>query len=200
MDKTTLIQAIENNDIGIIMKNVHDINTKNISGYTPLMLAVSNGSVSNETIELLLKNGADPNLQDNFGQTALMQAISLDNYVNVELLLKSGAKLKIEDNNGHTVLQFVISWKNRRLLGILINYCDFSDIRSSSIFSGFNAINDINSLSVFLLLEKRIDLLEKNIMKRFSELEEKIIELKYQPNGLGYIEAKEHFDGLKDNE
>jgi ankyrin repeat protein len=53
-------------------------NRANLSGFTPLMRAITvpKQNVNPEVLELLLERGADPNVRDKRGETALDVAIA----------------------------------------------------------------------------------------------------------------------------
>ena len=49
-----------------------DINTADIRGMTPLMLAIATDHGNQAVIDLLLARGADPNIKSRAGETALI--------------------------------------------------------------------------------------------------------------------------------
>ena len=67
-----------------------DVNAKNGSGSTPLILAARNGR--NDFVSLLLESGADPDAADNDGRTAMHYASESGFTEIVEMLLTAGAK------------------------------------------------------------------------------------------------------------
>jgi ankyrin repeat protein len=83
-----------------------EVNTKNLSGETPLMDAVSGDSIL--IIDLLFFAGADPNIQSNNGNTALMIAARSGAKDMVQALLNAKADLNKKNNDGLTALY--IAW------------------------------------------------------------------------------------------
>jgi ankyrin repeat protein len=81
-----------------------NIETRNASGRTPLMLAALKGQT--ETVRSLLAKGADINARDAVGMTALMWAAFGGNIVIIETLIENGADVHIKDNSGNTALHW----------------------------------------------------------------------------------------------
>lgn len=80
-----------------------DINgTKNRSGWTPLLLAASNGHVV--VAEVLVANNVHVDFKDDEGRTALHFAAAAGHRNVAELLVASGADPNAKSNNGYTPL------------------------------------------------------------------------------------------------
>ncbi|MGO8945458.1 MAG: ankyrin repeat domain-containing protein [Syntrophobacteraceae bacterium] len=77
-----------------------DVNAKDSSGGTVLMLASRNGY--KEVVQALLDKGADVNAENSDGGTALMDASTNGHKEIVELLLARGANVNTEDIGGET--------------------------------------------------------------------------------------------------
>ena len=83
--------------VKLLIKNGADVNTKDLSGETPLFILVRKRFVS--VIEPLIKMGADVNARDNNGKTPLFFA--KDQYV-ANSLIKNGADINVRDNQGNS--------------------------------------------------------------------------------------------------
>ena len=101
--RTGAIEAIA--DTGKI-----DIHVRNITGETPLMVAVGYGHI--DSVRLLAKRGSDINVPDNSGTTPLIMAIEKGDNEIVNLLLALGANPKQEDSEGKTPLHRAIAKGN----------------------------------------------------------------------------------------
>ena len=66
-----------------------DINTRDLVGWTPLMVAAAQGSIS--TVQILIEAGADINAKTREGQTALNIAAQSANTFTLALLRDAGA-------------------------------------------------------------------------------------------------------------
>jgi uncharacterized protein len=83
-----------------------DIDIRDASGMTPLMLAANNeGFVPDEVMQLLINKGAQVNAQDAQGYTALMIAAKVGQMAGVEFLLAKGASVNLKNNDGQTALK-----------------------------------------------------------------------------------------------
>lgn len=85
-----------------------DVNARNYSGWTPLMLANSS-----DATRLLLAAGADVNAQNNSGDTPL---ISTQNSETTQLLLKAGANVNTRNYLGETALMGAVTEKTNLLI------------------------------------------------------------------------------------
>ena len=84
------------------------VDTTNNRGFTPLILAVYNGSA--EATTFLIKNGANINGQDMSGNTALMGAIFKANAPMASLLIQHKADINKTNFNGATALTFAATF------------------------------------------------------------------------------------------
>lgn len=80
-----------------------NVNVRDESGNTPLMLAFRNKDFR-EVADALILNGADVNARDDQGKTVLFGAAAIGNDGVVEFLLKRKADLNIRDKNDFTAL------------------------------------------------------------------------------------------------
>lgn len=95
---TALMKAIvlraPKNIINLILEDEADINAKNNSGETALILAIKNNNWgidpefynTDELIKILIKRGADINIKDNIGETASDHALLQDNLLILKIL------------------------------------------------------------------------------------------------------------------
>jgi ankyrin repeat protein len=99
-----LYAAVHKEIIELLIAKGADVNAKNNSGWTPLLMAVLGDR--KEVIELLIAKGADVNAKDSRkdsrGETPLDWAIE-KNYTEIAALLrkhggKTGAELKADQN------------------------------------------------------------------------------------------------------
>lgn len=79
-----------------------NVNTKDETGATPLILAARNGH--NAIMRVLIANGANLDAQDTDGHTALMQATKKGNGTSAKILLDSGANPNAQNHSGQTAL------------------------------------------------------------------------------------------------
>ena len=130
-------------------KHSDTINSKNGSGFNPLVLAcyrknnevasylaekVSNINENSqygtalmaavvkdntEMVKVLLEQKANPNLQDQNGTTALHYAVMFQLEDIVKLLVDNDAKSNIEDNKGFTPKDYALKYNNEQINSIL---------------------------------------------------------------------------------
>lgn len=101
----------------LIKDNLEIINTKNKSGYTPLILSVYRG---NDTmVPFLLKNGAHINESSGLG-TALMAASYKNNTEIAKILIDNGADVNLSDSKGTTALHYACFHQNIELVKLLM--------------------------------------------------------------------------------
>ena len=83
-----------------------DIESKNMNGYTPLMMASTSNRLN--IVEFLLDNGANIDSKSNDGYTSLICAASeRRDCVNIiKTLLNRGADSKIKDNYGWSFIDY----------------------------------------------------------------------------------------------
>ena len=104
-----------------LIKKGLDVNTKNIYGNTPILVAMSDYT-SIDFIKCFLDNGANVNMQNNKGQTALHEPThDIDK---VKLLLEHGVDVNVKDNDGKTPLdiQMTLSNPNKEIVRLLKEY------------------------------------------------------------------------------
>ncbi|MED4455660.1 ankyrin repeat domain-containing protein [Metabacillus fastidiosus] len=104
-ENNELIKAVELNDIHKIKKlisNGTDLNTKDLRGRTPLMIATYNNEP--KIVKLLIQGGADVNLQDDMENNPFLYAAA-EGYTDiVKLTIRVGADPSITDRYGGTAL------------------------------------------------------------------------------------------------
>jgi ankyrin repeat protein len=84
-----------------------DVNSRDNSGRTPLMLAADHDSlVPDEVMDLLLAHGAKIDEQDPEGNTSLMIAAKAGGMSGVEYLISKGAVVNLKNKAGETALKF----------------------------------------------------------------------------------------------
>ena len=96
-----------------------DVNCRNASGETPLIVAVEYGYGRNEVASLLIDKGADVNAADINGNTALMIAADRNNDESVELLLAHKAATSPRNKEGRTVLHIAAAGVHRKIVEAL---------------------------------------------------------------------------------
>ncbi|MEC2077426.1 ankyrin repeat domain-containing protein [Metabacillus fastidiosus] len=100
-----LIKAVELNDIHKIKKLISDgadLNTKDLRGRTPLMIATYNNEP--KIVKLLIQGGADVNLQDDMENNPFLYAAA-EGYTDiVKLTIRAGADPSLTDRYGGTAL------------------------------------------------------------------------------------------------
>ena len=89
-------------DIKLLVNIGGDVNFKDKSGHTPLLIAAFKRNLF--ALNALLESKANPDIQDNKGVTALYVAAQHGHYQCVDLLLKSKANPDIQDCDGVTAL------------------------------------------------------------------------------------------------
>lgn len=82
-----------------------DIESKDLNGCPPLMVASMNGSLN--TMYALINAGAEIDYQKNNGRTALMEAVIQRGTKAVEILINSGASQNLQDKEGKTAKDFI---------------------------------------------------------------------------------------------
>lgn len=111
-----MLAVLTGSDIKPFLKS--DINAKNSSGWTALMIACRNSCTwsSLGTVRMLLDAGADVNIQHNNRWTALMMAARYTNKGSseetVKMLLEAGADMNVEEKDGWTALMLATRYSN----------------------------------------------------------------------------------------
>ncbi len=138
-----------------------DVNVKNMSGDTPLILAAR--KEYKEVVALLLEKGAPINEKNYRGWTALMYAASSGRQETVALLLKNGASINENDSSEFSALSLA-AWNGHKDTVILllengakINNKDH-DGWSALMFAAYSGHQE----TVALLLESGANINEKN--------------------------------------
>lgn len=94
------------------------INSTDIKGFTPLILAVYNNSP--EVVDFLLENGADVNAQDAAGNTALM-GVCFKGYKDLaKKLIGAGADVNQVNVNGANALTFAATFGQLEIARLLL--------------------------------------------------------------------------------
>ena len=121
-DEELFVAAKENNLDSALecIDSGANLNKQNGKGWTPLIVASFNGSVS--IVDLLIESGADLNLSNYKGTTPLMYAMSCYERTGkraaFDLLLKSGAQLDRVDFFGKSIKDYAAERSVIGLLGI----------------------------------------------------------------------------------
>ncbi len=108
-----LLKAAKKGDIEevrLLLEKGADVNSRNMDGWTALMLAAWNGNT--ETVELLLDEGADVNSKSISGWTALMFAAANGCIKTAKFLIEKGAEVDEKYDNGETAL-LVAAWNGQ---------------------------------------------------------------------------------------
>lgn len=95
-----------------IKKQANDIEPE--KGFTPLLLAATNGHIA--LVRLLLEHEADPDLRNFDGVTALHNAVYENQVDIVALLLDAGADPNIKDRFGNTAYDLAQRSGNPKLI------------------------------------------------------------------------------------
>ncbi len=112
-----------------ILKEGLDVDTKDDSGATALMLTSSSGH--SEIVQILLEHSADINARDKNGMTALMRASMKDNAVIVKALIEGGSDVNGKNNGGNTALMIASSAGNLLAVQELLKGKARTDIEDS---------------------------------------------------------------------
>ncbi|KAI1745211.1 hypothetical protein F4680DRAFT_404664 [Xylaria scruposa] len=102
----------------LLDKGAH-IESKNILGQTPLMVAAAHAHMS--VIRLLLERNADIEARDNSGQTALILAAMTGAFDTVKLLAEHGCDIHNRDNSGRSALNWTESKGNTMISKYLVD-------------------------------------------------------------------------------
>jgi ankyrin repeat protein len=128
--RTPLHQAAARNRNDIVewlcSKSVK-INTVDLDGQTPLLIAISQtggtedyNRNSLETIRILLRYGAEVNYRDKEKQTLLIIAVRTRREDLVNVFLEHGADINAKDKYGKTSLHWAVSLKNKEMVELLV--------------------------------------------------------------------------------
>lgn len=94
-----------------------DIESRNHSGYSLLMLAAYNGHIA--ASEFLLSRGADVDSTDNSGNTVLMNAAFRGHAEVAEILLAAGADTTLRNQHDMSAADFARLFGRRNILALL---------------------------------------------------------------------------------
>jgi ankyrin repeat protein len=125
-----LIDHAANGNFHTVMDHIQgmcvDVNAKNSSGNTALMMAAANG---HETIVNLLLH-SDINARNNRGQTALLLSIKHSHVANT--LMQNGADVNIRDVDNISAFMLAVEYKNLDLAkSLLLRSCDPNGVLSN---------------------------------------------------------------------
>lgn len=115
--------------ITALCKAKADINTTDLSGKTPLMMAAYFNKVEN--MRALITAGADVNRRDNNGDTALSISIMHKNAEAVKLLCQAGANAT-DTINGISMLERAVCTNSVEIAETLIKYGAHQEIKNST--------------------------------------------------------------------
>ena len=144
-----------------LLKNGHDPNKKDNSGYTALHYAARGGY--SDILMKLLSHGAEPNSQTPSGRaTPLHRAAYMGHYDSVKILLKNGAHPELVDSDGMSALHKCAEKGHYMCAELILNTAPykFSELvklrnnKSDTVYDTLVARNDEN-------LEKWAELLSK---------------------------------------
>lgn len=158
------ICAKENRPVSMqwLIKNGAEVDSKTVSGETPLSYAVEYGSM--ESAELLISKSADLYLLNNENRTLLQEAVKNNHYKMVEFLLKYPIDVNNIDNDGYTLLFDAIKTLNNEMITLILNIgklnLNHKDSNGNTIL--FHDSVNVDSHIVSLLIEKGIDVTLKN--------------------------------------
>jgi ankyrin repeat domain-containing protein 17 len=112
-------QAAKGNieNVDLFIKSGMDVNSKEQTNSTALMVAASNGHI--DIVKMLLENGANINDVDNSNSTALMHAAYTNHVEIVKILISKKAKLNIRNNLNETALRHATRANNAEVVKAL---------------------------------------------------------------------------------
>jgi len=93
--------------IGILLEQGADVESRDIHGQTPLMIAAIHYG-SEEKLRMLLASGANIDAQDDRGWTAIMWAAQAMIKGAVEVLIEKGANVNTKAKDGTTLLHIAV--------------------------------------------------------------------------------------------
>ena len=119
--KDVLREAVLDNDIEEaqrLIKAGADVNAKNASGWTLLMMTAERSALG--MTRTLLEGGADVNAKDNDGQSVLMHAAHENATEVAKLLIAAGADIDEKDNRNRTALMHAGEWNADAVAQLLV--------------------------------------------------------------------------------
>ena len=117
-DLFSAIQRGDHSAVSGLLESGVDINSRNSSGWTPLMMAVESGDA--RMVAILLKGGANTEATTPKGQTALLQATSQGDPVIVGELVRGGSKVNHQDGEGNTALMVATAQQHQLVVKTLL--------------------------------------------------------------------------------
>lgn len=137
-----------------LIKSGEDINTKDDSGYTPLMLAVCDNYLM--VVKTLIDAGADVNIKNNFKKTTLFYAATPKI---IDLLLDADADVNVQDRNGYTSIMSKIEYLDLETLKKFIKHGLNLDIKNytenKNIYEMLKKINfNLRSIEIIEYLDE----------------------------------------------
>lgn len=119
-----LIRAVCNkispkSTVQVLLQAGANVNTKDASGFTALMLAADRNYT--DVIELLLQAGAKVDIKDNAGETALIYAAQESTPDVVKKLLDAGANINVQNELGETALIRAATQNSPEVVEVLLN-------------------------------------------------------------------------------
>jgi ankyrin repeat protein len=145
-----------------LLERLHDINSKDKDGQTPLLWATENGHEA--VVRLLLDKGADVESKDKYGQTPLSRAAMNGREAVVRLLLDKGADVESKDDvYGQTPLLWAAENGHEAVVRLLLDRG--ADVESKDKYRQtplFCAAEYGHEAVVRLLLDKGADVESKD--------------------------------------
>jgi ankyrin repeat protein len=162
--RSPLTEAIINGDFHKVKSLIyggHNVNDKNMLGYSPLYLAVKKSC--KDIIELLISAGANLNDQSGpYNRTALLCAISQPNKELAQYLILKGADVNVGDRNGVTAIICAAEREGsdlNHIINILISYGADVNVRDCmGTTSLMHAARNGNKNLVELLISNGVDI------------------------------------------
>ena len=160
----------------ILIKNIDDVNFKNLDYVSPLIVALINNNY--EVIQKLIKKGADVNYTGSKGQfNPIVIAAYRDNIKIVDLLLDNNFNLSLYDEMMNTPLHKMFEYD------VNGNIIVKDDIMAKLIYNGNLNAKNVNGITPFYLLiktnkwkqfnkileEKKLDIFVKDLIKLVNE-------------------------------
>lgn len=124
--KEALTKAIEKNQDAIvdvlftIGKDYINVNTNDLNGFTPLVLAAGRDAI--KVLQLLLEKGADINGIDQHTWTPLMRAVMGKQHNAMFFLVEKGANVNQQDKEGRTALHWAVPSLNTISISYLLEF------------------------------------------------------------------------------
>ena len=108
----------EVNTVRALLDGGADINRRNETGLTPLILAAMKNH--KELVQLLVDRGADANARNSKGETALTLAARDGHPEIAQTLLRKGADVNVEDNAGMAPVVYATQFNHPATLKVLL--------------------------------------------------------------------------------